>query len=184
MNAEIFTLGDRLQVAFQRTGDRYSHVIALRRSGETATLLSSCEGTPDQWWPASPPLQQLHFTDLENGSRAALLVGLAGRSHWSLSVVADGQRDELLFDVACRANLQPERLGSQYCPAIGVDLRQETDVIIQLGAETCSLAIDSIEGEASARLLFAEPNLLIDLPPVQRRLPATFRWKYRLALQP
>lgn len=183
MNADRLTLGDKLQVAFQWAGDRYAHnILCCPGIGEAATLLSSCEGVPDQWWPPSPPLQQLHISELEHGQRAALLVGMAGRSHWSLSVIADDKRHVLLFDAACRANLAPERLGSHYRVASGVQVAQGPDVSIRFGSATCSLAVDPIESEPTPRLLLSEREASVCPSSISRALPTTFRWKYRITL--
>jgi hypothetical protein len=107
--------GRRLVVEFSRHGDRYSHRIAcLDSSGNSTTLLESVEGAPDDPWPSSPPLQNLHFESLADGRRVALLVGMAGSSHWSASIEPLTDRPAFLFDIACRHKERPALLANSY----------------------------------------------------------------------
>jgi hypothetical protein len=107
--------GLHLRIEFQWLGDRFGHTIsAVHPSGEIRPLLESIEGTPADNWPTSPPLQSLSIETLKDGRRAALLVGMAGGSHWSASIEATPCRAEFIFDMACRHNRQPIWLGSRY----------------------------------------------------------------------
>src|SRR6185295_18531562 len=100
----------RLRVTFKRQGDRYGHLVELVTGGQATPLLKSIEGTPDEDWPASPALKELHFENRPDGKQVALLVGMAGRSHWSLSVELDPIAEQVEFDVACRLRDEPRRL--------------------------------------------------------------------------
>src|SRR3954451_16891094 len=92
--------GTRLLVEFIRYGDRYGHVISLvNAAGEIEPLLESVEGRSDDAWPDSPPLQSLSIEKLPDGRSAALLVGMAGRSHWSASVEPTAGQPGLTVDV-------------------------------------------------------------------------------------
>src|SRR5262245_46882266 len=51
---------------------------------------------------------------LPDGRCAALLVGMAGRSHWSGSIEATPASAEIVFDLACRHSGAPQELGSRY----------------------------------------------------------------------
>lgn len=53
----------------------------------------------DAHWPPSPPFQQLHVED-HGAGEIAMLVGMAGTSHWSAAVTCTPRGFE--FDVACR----------------------------------------------------------------------------------
>ena len=59
-------------------------------------------------------VQEVHLEDRNDGSRVALCVGRAGKSHWSLSVsiAADGR--SLDIQSACRVRETPGALGSAY----------------------------------------------------------------------
>jgi hypothetical protein len=97
---------DGVRVVFFRAGDRYAHRVeafdAVR--GEWVAVWESLEGAADDVWPASPPLQQLHVEERPEG-RVALLVGMAGRTHWSAAVEAargESGGKSIRFDVAAR----------------------------------------------------------------------------------
>ncbi len=92
--------GDKLRVRFVFGTDRWAHVVEWMAPGQTHQVLSSIEGSDADDWPASGPLQEISQHDIEN--RQVLLgVGMAGKSHWSVSVrpVENG----LEFDWACRS---------------------------------------------------------------------------------
>jgi len=106
-----------LRVEFTLRGDRYGHVISAVSAGGSEVLLQSIEGTPADDWPPSPPLVNLHRETLPNGRTALLLVGAAGRSHWSASIEAVPNEAKLVFDLACRPGERPLRLGNEYLAA-------------------------------------------------------------------
>jgi hypothetical protein len=107
--------GSSLRVEFIWHGDRFGQLISIvSPQGEPQPLLQSIEGSPTDDWPASPPLQSLSIESLVGNRRAALLVGMAGRSHWSASVEAAPDKSELDFDLACRHSTLPNWLGSRY----------------------------------------------------------------------
>src|SRR5215213_8525183 len=107
--------GLRLRVEFVWRGDRFGHLISMvAPTGQTMPLLESIEGTPADEWPASPPFQSLTIEDRPDGRTVALLVGMAGGSHWSASAEPVSGRAEIAFDVACRHKTKPNRLGSRY----------------------------------------------------------------------
>jgi len=103
-----------LRVEFLHSADRYSHRILLVEAGAATLLLTSQEGTAEDYWPPSPPLQQLSIED-RGPLQVALAVGMAGSSHWSMSVETAPGR--LLFDIACRRREEPLWLGSRYIAA-------------------------------------------------------------------
>jgi hypothetical protein len=106
-------------VAFERAGDRWRHVVTVAG----APLLTSIEGphdhAADPRWPASPALTEVSLVAAA-GRSAILGLGLAGRSHFSVSVAAHpALPDTLLFEVACRIQEPPAWLGSTYRTADG-----------------------------------------------------------------
>src|SRR5439155_1224637 len=107
--------GSGLRVEFVWRGDRYGHMISeVGPAGVVEPLLESIEGTAADQWPASPPLQTLSVEELPGERRVALLVGMAGGSHWSASIEAVAEKGELIFDIACRHAAAPVWLGSRY----------------------------------------------------------------------
>ena len=103
---------------FERVGDRWRHVVTVAGTA----ILESVEDTDavgDPRWPLSPALTEVSLVDAA-GRPAVLGLGLAGRSHFSLSVAAHPDRpDTLLFEVACRIQEPPGWLGSTYRAADG-----------------------------------------------------------------
>ncbi|MCE9545258.1 MAG: hypothetical protein K8T25_07045, partial [Planctomycetia bacterium] len=111
------------RASFHACGDRIAHTIGVVVAGRFVPLLASMEGTPDDDWPPSPPLTTIDVPAKSGGgsathptttTTAALLVGMAGRSHWSLSVELDAQAWRITFDAAVRLKELPARLGSAY----------------------------------------------------------------------
>lgn len=105
--------GPQIELSLDWRGDRWGHTLNLLFADERrATLLASQEGTPQQAWPPSPPLQALERQTLADGRQVALLVGMAGRSHWSASFELEPGGQTLRFDLACRHAGQPGWIGS------------------------------------------------------------------------
>src|SRR5947208_27348 len=113
-NDFVLALG-RLRVRFFSAADRYAHVIELTSDGRAWPLLESVEGSADDAWPVSPALQSCNIEKLPGDRGVALLVGMAGRSHWSLAaeVVTSAEGARLTFDVACRVSTLPDYLGNR-----------------------------------------------------------------------
>ena len=77
------------------------------------------DAAADPRWPASPVLTEVSLVGAA-GRPAIVGLGLAGRSHFSVSVAAHPDRpDTLLFEVACRIQEPPGWLGSTYRAADG-----------------------------------------------------------------
>lgn len=173
----------RLWVEFARLGDRFVHTVYGAVGKRMETVVVSVEGTDLENWPASPALQQLSIEHREQGE-VALLVGMAGRSHWSLSVEAERGRGTLLFDAACLARERPEQCGSCYRTE-SMESWKETQHGLRWSGENgcCELTLVAIAGSQPARCQRIDGGFKIVAtpPPV---LPATVRWRYRLAWQP
>ena len=83
-------------------GDRYAHHVSLVHGDQEQVLLNSEEGDEHAAWPPSPPLQQVTLEDHGEEGRVLLLVGMAGRSHWSVAESVawqPGKRARLLIEV-------------------------------------------------------------------------------------
>jgi hypothetical protein len=154
-----------LRIEFVWSADRYCHRILASSPGVDCAL-SSREGKPDETWPPSPAFQSLHVEDRPGGVRIAMLVGMAGRSHWSMSVESDVARSRFVFDVACRVSEHPHWLGNSY------DIPPPDD-----GA-TSALQIEPM---LPATFMFENPRLAIINPPSGAGpLPRTIRWSYTI----
>ena len=133
----------------QSAQDRWGHVIATvgpSPGGENVTArLVSHEGAGRDGWPLSPPLQSLAIERRPEGA-VALLVGMAGQSHWSASFEALADR-RLKIDIACRlgAGAGESRLGSRYAAnaapvapspgRVALDLSGKRQLLIAFGPE-------------------------------------------------
>lgn len=161
-------------VEFWREADRYRHEITVVTAAAPRVCLSSLEGTADTEWPPSPPLQEFHLEPRPGGKQVALLVGRAGRAHWSLSVEADSSREALLFDVACRSNCEAEHLRSSYC--LSDECRWDKGRILfsryELEAWTSEIHFDAAGGlSIGPRLDIADEGKV-----------RTLRWRYQIRL--
>lgn len=153
-----------LRLSFLQPADRYGHMLALVNSdGAVLPLLATVEGIPSDDWPPSPPLQSLSFHTLPDGRQAALLVGMAGTSHWSASIEPAVSEPMLLFDIACRHSSQAPRLGSRY-QRVAAPLHDQ----LQISSENAQL-------REQDGLIVIEPNSMA---------MTTTRWQYTISLKP
>jgi hypothetical protein len=156
--------GVKLRVEFVWLGDRFGQVVSATESeGEVVSVLESVEGTKVDDWPPSPPLQSLRIEELPGGRCVALLVGMAGRSHWSASVEPVAGEAALIFDVACRHPPGAQWLGSRYRR-----LSEGADKLV-------------VQPEMG-RLVEDQRGIAVE-PAAGAVLPATTRWKFKLGLR-
>jgi hypothetical protein len=169
-NPKSVTAGP-IKIAIVRRADRYAHQIQV----DGSAWLESIEGSEADRWPASPPLQELASHPQPAGGEALLLVGMAGRSHWSLSVTVVAPPDRLRFDVACRASEPPVWLGSTYRLRPGITATSESGrwLLVKVNSES-RLALEAIGAEVG----FAAGELTIRPTDHPTKLPATARWQY------
>jgi hypothetical protein len=158
---------DGLRVVFFRQGDRYAHRVEIFDAAQNEWLVAceSLEGEPNDDWPSSPTFQQLHVEDRPTG-RVVLLVGMAGRTHWSAAVVAAADRKCITFEVAARYHTPPEYLGSSYPHA-------DTRAIAKLQWSALGGTIMEIHRSLSGgRSIRPTGKFTV--------LPATASWKYEI----
>ena len=156
--------GVGLRIEFQWCTDRYGHTVSITDStGAIIPLLKSIEGHSEDAWPPSPPLQSLSIETLPDGRRAALLVGMAGGSHWSASIESIAGQPALCFDLACRHSHSPNWLGSRYRRLAGAESKL------------------TIRGE-DVRVVYDTQDTVIK--PTAPAVPAgTTRWKFAIRLE-
>lgn len=165
--------GDILRIEFVKQGDRYRHLLSMVDSGiEPHPLCESIEGTADDPWPPSPPLQSLRFETLSDSRQVALLLGMAGRGHWSASIEPVAGEAAFLFDVACRAEAFDGWLGSQY-RALSVPRGQATPLEFGL-LDATEFPTDLVSTDEAIRIRRVVP---------QNAIRRTLRWKYRVGLK-
>ena len=194
MIESVDRLGWGLRVVFYRDRDRHAHIVAAVQHSNTPQesvmpLLRSVEGPADSTWPPSPPLQSMSIEIRPTGS-VALMVGMAGRSHWSMSVeaasgrahVAFGQ-PQLAFDVACRADGSQGFLGSTYRAVAATNRWLQGD-----GPSQCTMVtpLGPLHLEATRVILGEATDRTVVLGPASdlSRPSSSIRWTYDLQLIP
>jgi hypothetical protein len=170
-----------LAVEFLHCGDRYAHRLLVCTRGTWHCLAESVEGSAHDIWPPSAALQSAHIEHRSAGP-VALLVGMAGRSHYSAAVAAQ-HHHRLDFDLACRVAAVPSRLGSTYrlMPAVCA-LPRHDDAADGPAAMLC------LHEHPVARIAPADDSTLLhpdrrtlQIAPVDLHavgVPATIRWRY------
>jgi hypothetical protein len=182
MTVNTIDCGD-LRVVFDWRGDRYGHTVERWIESQWQPLLESVEGAPDDEWPPSPALQSLQIERRASGP-VALLVGMAGKSHWSasVSITADGQG--FLFDVAARITSRRKDLGSAYAWKAPFDFISCASRIRGSvpGLVTIELLTPDLPG--SAQLLFGDEVWWLSGPMRRGPLPCTVQWQYQVYPEP
>jgi len=170
----VLSAGDRLQLRFTRRGDRWEHAVEFRVAGQLVRQWHSDEGTADDGWPPSPPFQSLEMHTQPDGRKFALLVGMAGASHWSASVETDPVKQRIVFDVACRITFDPLWLGSSYLLS---------DAVAKDGFRCAIEAVahgDMPDGSRPT-VEIARPRIVVHVNDLSGSLPRTVRWKYAIS---
>jgi hypothetical protein len=167
-----------VSVVLSRITDRYRHDVLIT-TDEARVLLASVEGADDQAWPPSPPFQELHTRQSSEGIDAALLIGRAGRSHWSASIEVDPSQETVFFDIACRSSGPIDWLGSRYRCPVGPAVATVAECRTLLVAS--DLQVYVLEGEA--RVGGEDQTHLLSIAPVWSvsKTSQTIRWKYRVS---
>jgi hypothetical protein len=172
----------RLRLEFQWRGDRFGHAVELVGVGGSVPLLTSVEGAATDGTLPSPPLQQLHLEDRTAGRRVALLVGMAGDEHWSLSVEAEPDGLSLVFDVAVRRGRGIFSVpGSEYriiAPDPGAPAETGSSRYAPRPPVWRLSALPAGGGKAAD--VVDQGGILRIVPPASSE--ATVRWKYRIEL--
>lgn len=108
----------RAVAEFTWDGDRWRH--SIRLADRLVAESVEHDDAADPNWPASPVIVEISPSG--PADRPALLaVGLAGRSHFAVSVAAGDEPDTLVFEIACRVHEPPCWLGSTYRTGPGPD---------------------------------------------------------------
>jgi hypothetical protein len=173
--------GRGVGVAFFRQEDRYAHRIDWLDAAAVHPGLISQEGGAEEHWPPSPPLQHLRCEEPAPGRRILLLVGMAGRTHWSLSVEADERSASLLFDVACRVVNPPHWVGSTY--RVPGTCALAADGLARFGSASGAglLTVEPLDSQPPPALTIGADRLHLAVRGSGVAVPATLRWKYRIA---
>lgn len=180
--------GGRLRVRFVPCADRLLHEVSVKCHGGWSVVLTSVEGDPSQDWPPSPPLQSLHIERPPGEHERALLVGMAGRSHWSASVMLDVHTSRLRFDIACRvpAGLTA-RLGVSYRSDWSIVIRDRHHALLShpSGSDSPSLLIEADSLYARTRIERTADGISILAGHAETiETSHTIRWAYAPTIVP
>ncbi|WP_425614738.1 hypothetical protein NA78x_004613 [Anatilimnocola sp. NA78] len=183
------TLSDEmlLRVDFDRSHDRWRHrVLLLVPEGSPIVapvlLLESIEGNSEEDWPASPPLQFVSIETRPKKPPVALLMGMAGGSHWSASVEQQAAEKSFTFDVACRAKGQPALLGSRYRLPLRVEEVSLVDNRLNFTAAGLNFELTGVAAKDSPQptLELQDRELRVHFGEPVSAQAQTYRWLYRL----
>ena len=174
------TEGVGLRTTFVWRDDRYAHVVTLIEPKGEHMLLESAEGKPDDPWPSSPAFQQLSVQGTGD-QRVVFLVGMAGKSHWSMSVVVSQPQRGIVFDVACRVNESVGILGSSYL-ADGYTMVDPSTAVGECGAIRYALVLGPKMTPVAQSLTTSADQLRVDCLTTHSTVPYTARWQYAVAL--
>ncbi len=185
-----------LKVLFQQQADRWEHRIVLvdtdsAEEEKETTLLKSVEGTSEQTWPPSPPLQDASCHRLETGD-ALLAVGMAGTSHWSASFSVEVAKTEseppsMLADLACLFKKdQPANassLGSCYELGSGIEVLNEQTNRLQIKTGDIVISIESVAGgDWSSNMAIEDRQLTIHPNELSADKRRATRWGFRFSI--
>lgn len=174
----------KLAVVFAKATDnpdRWSHQIFLTDRNQQTLLLSSIEGTDEQAWPASAPLQDISQHDLPTG-QAILGVGMAGKSHWSASVSVE-QNTTLFFDMACLIKTAEASVGSRYAVATGVEAEMIGESLM-LQTPSSKIAIQPHHRQNQRTKFISQGTEIAMIPDVETKsLTGSVRWCFRISVE-
>ena len=183
----VYLAAGALSVRYSKLRDRLSHTIGITDGDTYLPLLGSIEGSEEESWPASPPMQQMVEECFTPGISPVLLgVGLSGNGHWSTAI--ESQNNHLLkFDIACKNSKGSTFFGSQYhvltqvqpslrpnCIELVLEPEKRSLNLIDLRIEF-SVSIGQLEFSNVERRIWVSPNS--ELSSIQ-----THRWCYEISL--
>jgi hypothetical protein len=167
-----------LRVSFHACGDRIAHTVGLTLANRVVPLMASVEGTEDEDWPPSPPLATIE-RPMTHGAPRAMLIGMAGRSHWSVSVALEEASRRLEFDVACRVASPPARLGCAYRTML---VPSEQPECAELAVDGERIHFTPLSPNAAVRI--TPDGLAVAVEPPEGPFPVTVRWKFEICWLP
>jgi len=183
--------GRRLRIDFERKIDRYQQALWLIAGEREVCVVTTVEGTGQQAWPPSPPLQQLHEHQTPAGNLAVLGVGMAGTSHWSLAMEAGADQPSLCCDVACCVKEVPDDLAVTWELGENVAVNTDSELLVELSTPLGRVRISVGEEDEFAAAIYVvkrleHPDGQICLSPMKTigARPKTIRWRYRIECRP
>ena len=176
-----------LRVRYSKLRDRQSHIIGIAVGEAYVPLLESIEGSEEQPWPESPPMQQMVEECFTPGTSPVLLgVGMSGNGHWSTAI--ESRHDQQLkFDIACKNSKSSTFFGSQYRVLTRVQLSPRLsaiELLLDPKKLPANFIVPRIEFDVSiGRLEFSNAERRICVSPNSASSSIqTHRWCYEISL--
>lgn len=179
--------GQGMYVACQWQLDRFTHEIGLITGARRIPVLLSCEGNSNDIWPSSPPLQQIHCQEVQQGP-VLFGVGMSGGSHFSTSMllIRTEFSIELQVESACSNSSEGEvgkiQLGSRFQWLPEFQLVQDPGgwQIVHQNKRFPTMVI--APDPAGSQLQPLESDQL-EIRPLKIRSSETTQWNYRIWLK-
>jgi hypothetical protein len=172
-----------LSVEANRIGDRFDwRILWEPLSASALPLLQSVPSPIDTAWPPFPPLQEL-AQESHSDTEVLLGVGMAGKSHWSVSVDRrqPPHQPAMVFDFACRLSGSPAFLGA--CWMLGEGLHAIPPASLNLPwllrRNATTIATLTPDNHTSLRLEGNQVQLIPNLGT--GGIQGTVRWGFRIA---
>ena len=194
LTIELGKLGLSFSKSKVKSFDRWSHNWFFQNASDhdSQPILTSTEGTPEDDWPACPPMQDVSRHELESGG-AILGVGMAGKSHWSASysIEAVGESHFIKSDLAClQKQIAPRcgdsfQFGSTYELSSDweVDSFEATKIVLHSAGIEFNAIIKAFTSEGCSttfkianRVITIEPNQISPSPVLATR------WGFEISL--
>lgn len=188
----------KLVVRYSKNNDRLSHSIGIETDRGPVVILESIEGSSDDPWPISPPMQQVVSEKIggQSGDQPVLLgVGLSGNGHWSIAVDAidldvsneakpAASGSGLRFDVACKTSKPATFLGSTYrlLPSWRMVEVDKATYELKLATDSTpavSIVMQCISGDLKWR---PDESQIAVLPGTSPALATTHRWCHSIKI--
>ena len=170
----------QIALQFAQASDRWHHRLIIVANDEATEFMSSAEGTPEEEWPPSPPLQEATLHELPEGN-AILCVGMAGKSHWSAaySIEPSVKGQHVRADLACLQKEESPSAKLGCCYNVNPDWTvKKVDNRVELAWRSLRVVLEP-ESEtklsAAEHQVFAEPTQFSTSPKVATR------WRFRIS---
>jgi hypothetical protein len=166
-----------------RIGDRFDWQITCgSQSAPELKLLHSVPSAKETVWPPFPPFQEL-AQENHADTEVLLGVGMAGKSHWSVSVDRrqEPHQPTVVFDFACRIFGSPTYLGACWILGEGLNAMAPASIdrSLLLREHETIIATLTPNNHSSLRI---EGNQLHVIPePSKGVFQGTVRWGFRIA---
>lgn len=174
--------GFGLFAQFWKQDDRYCHELGIIDGGQKVVLLTSVEGSPEEFWPPCPPIQQVYKQTVDDNP-VLLGVGMAGNRHYSTSALLKpvNASVELVVESAClikeplehKVDLETRYQSNQIWKKVG-DHDWRTEVAGR------AFAIEPMT--RTGLMVDNHQSMLIQFQADQIEIGSATQWGYRLVL--